>query len=115
MAYEFDRSEEFNQDLELIYNYLIETYQEYGEPLDTAIERAGQRITAIEDEMKAIAQMPYQGTLRSDLMDGIRNVTKNRVVYYFHIDENANLIRFLAVFFGGQDHIRHMLRRLSEG
>ncbi len=43
----------------------------------------------------------------------MRHVTKNKVVFYFQIQELQKVLRLLAVFFGGQDHQRHMLRRLS--
>jgi toxin ParE1/3/4 len=39
-------------------------------------------------------------------------VTKQRAVFYFDVDDDQRLVRILAVFFGGQDHQRAMLRRL---
>ena len=35
--------------------------------------------------------------------------------YRFDIDDERETVRVLAVFFGGEDHIRHMLVRLLDG
>jgi plasmid stabilization system protein ParE len=51
--------------------------------------------------------------LREDLRPGLRQVTKHRAVFYFTVDEAAERVRVLAVFFGGQDHLGLMLRRLG--
>ena len=37
-----------------------------------------------------------------------------RAIYWFDVDEGRRTVRVLAVFFGGQDHIRRMLIRLLE-
>lgn len=39
-------------------------------------------------------------------------MTIDRAIFWFDLDEAERVVRILAVFFGGQDHIRHMLRRL---
>ena len=62
--------------------------------------------------METLGEVPHQGTLRPHLGDGIRNVTKNRAVYYFDVDDSKKLVRVLAVFFGGQDHDARILLRL---
>lgn len=80
--------------------------------METAIERAGRRILSIEDEILSLVKTPHQGTLRPEFMDGLRNVTKNKAVFYFVVDEAQETVRLLAAFFGGQDHQRHMLSRL---
>ena len=62
-----------------------------------------------------IGLAPFQGTLRDDLMPGLRQVTKNRAIFYFLVDEAAGQVRVLATFFGGQDHLRRMLARIGRG
>ena len=37
-----------------------------------------------------------------------------RSIYRFDIDESGETVRVLAVFFGGQDHVRHMMARLLQ-
>jgi len=39
-------------------------------------------------------------------------LTIDRAIYWFDVDEAARKVRILAIFFGGQDHVRHMLVRL---
>jgi toxin ParE1/3/4 len=56
--------------------------------------------------------VPFQGTLREDLLAGLREVTKQNAIIYFISDAQSETVRVLAVFFGGQDHRRHMLLRL---
>ena len=48
------------------------------------------------------------------MMPGLRSVTKDRAIFYFTIDEGKHVVRVLAVFFGGQDHQREMLKRMLE-
>ena len=39
----------------------------------------------------------------------------DRAVSWFDVDEALGKVRILAAFFGGQDHLRHMLFRLLGG
>jgi plasmid stabilization system protein ParE len=63
--------------------------------------------------MRALGDVPHQETLRPDLLPGLRSVTKQRAIFYFDVDDHLRLVRVLAIFFGGQDHQRAMLQRLS--
>lgn len=76
------------------------------------MERAERRVMEIEDHMVVLGRAPFRGTLTEDLMPGLGHVTKNRAVYYFVADNDAMTVNIGAVFFGGQDHQRHMLTRL---
>ena len=38
----------------------------------------------------------------------------DKAVFWFVLDEGQKIVRVLAVFFGAQDHIRHMLVRLLD-
>lgn len=64
--------------------------------------------------MRALGRTPHQGTLRPELAPGLRSVTKDRAIFYFDVDDDRRVVRVLAVFFGGQDHQRLMLKRLLE-
>ena len=46
------------------------------------------------------------------LLPGLRHVTIERAIYWFDVPEAERTVRVLAVFFGGQDDVRHMLERL---
>lgn len=115
MAWTVERSAEADQDLALIFDFLLAAALDFGEPLDRAYDQAARRIRAIEDAIFALGSAPQQGTLDPELLPGVRRVTKERAILYFDIDEGAQRVRVLAVFFGGQDHRRRMLIRLLGG
>jgi len=115
MAYKVQRSVDCIHDLELIFEHLINSFTGLGEPLDDAFSKAEERIFRIEDEMDQLIRAPFQGTLMKDVLPSLRRVTKNRAIYYFVPDVQTETIVVLAVFFGGQDHIFHMLNRLLKG
>ena len=115
MAFKVERSKQSIRDLELIFRHLIESYIGFGDAVDEAIERALQRLQSIESDMNNLGRIPYQGTAWStESPENIRYVTKKNVIFYFEISNEANTINVLSVFFGGQDHRRHMLERLSK-
>lgn len=113
MGYRVERALDTDRDLEAIFDFLRETYQNFGEEPGDAFDRAALRIEAIEADMLALGDLPHQGTLRRELFDGLRSVTKNRAIFYFVPDDAARVVRVLAIFFGGQDHQRAMLKRLA--
>ncbi|TVS17487.1 MAG: type II toxin-antitoxin system RelE/ParE family toxin [Gammaproteobacteria bacterium] len=55
---------------------------------------------------------PHRGTSRHDLLPGLRFLALDGAVFWFEIDDVDRKVRVLAVFFGGQGHIRHRLVRL---
>ena len=83
-----------------------------GEDAADAFERAASRVRAIDAAMERLGRAPFQGTLLEGLMPGLRQVTKDSAIFYFLTDEVRERIDVLAVFFGGQEHQRRMLRRL---
>ncbi len=48
-----------------------------------------------------------------DLIKSYPDATKGRAIFYFTVDGEAHVVRVLAVFFGGQDHQRQILKRLG--
>jgi plasmid stabilization system protein ParE len=112
MAYRVERALDTDRDLEAIFDFLVQSYMDFGDDRASAIGRAADRLEAIETAMLALGDAPHQGTLRPDLLAGLRQVTKQRAVFYFDVDDEKRLIRVLAIFFGAQDHRRAMLRRL---
>lgn len=114
MPYHVERSVDTDDDLAAIFDFLLNSYMEFGDARDDALERAAARIEGIEHEMLALGDAPHQGTLRPDLLAGLRSVTKQRAIFYFDVDDDLRLVRVLAIFFGGQDHQRAMLQRLSK-
>lgn len=113
MAYRVERSLATDRDLAAIFDFLLESYMAFGDARSEALERAAERVEGIEAEMLGLGDLPNQGSLRSEILPGLRSVTKRRAIFYFDVDDDLRLVRVLAVFFGGQDHQRAMLRRLS--
>lgn len=113
MGFKLVRSTAFDQDLDLIHDHLITSYIELGDAFPEAFSRAERRIDAIETDLDALAKSPYQGTLSPDIMPELRHVTKNRAIFYFQVDDERQTIVVLAVFFGSQDHGRHIQKRLD--
>jgi len=112
MAWAVEFSEEAENDFELIFDHLLDSYLNFGETLEDSFERAARRVMEIRKAGEDIAKAPHRGTIRDDIVPGLRNVTVNRAIFWFDLDDGHRIVRILGVFFGGQDHIRHMMVRL---
>lgn len=99
-------------DLLLIEDHLRAAYQDFGEDGAVAAQHAAERVEAILDAAERLSYAPFRGESHDDLMPGLRHLTLKRAVYWFLPDSGAREVRVLAIFFGGQDHQRHMLVRL---
>lgn len=103
------------RDLALIHDHLHASYLAFGEHRDSAADHAGARIDEILNDAERIATAPHRGERHDDLLPGLRHLTLGRAVFWFDLDEDRQVVRILAIFFGGQDHQRHMLVRLLKG
>ncbi len=112
MPFAIEFSAESERDFELIFDHLFESYVGFGENTGEALEHAARRITDIRTAAERLATLPIRGTPRDDVLPGVRYLAIDRVIYWFDVDEAVGRVRVLAVFFGGQDHVRHMLLRL---
>ncbi len=112
MACRVVRSSACIRDLELIFDHLVESYISFGDDPEEAFDRAEARIHSMENFLETLGEMPKRGTLRPELGTGIRTITKDKAIYYFTVHDEIGEVRILAIFFGGQDHQRHMLTRL---
>lgn len=99
------------EDLVAIHDFLVESYIAFGEDADGAFDRADARLDAIKHALRSLGSAPKQGTLRPEIAPDLRSVTKDRAVIYFDVDDERETVKILAVFYGGQDHQRHMLQR----
>jgi plasmid stabilization system protein ParE len=112
MAWKAEFSVEAEHDFELILDHLFDVYISLGETRVAAFERAVARVQQIRTLGERIGRTPYRGTLRDGIAPGLRNVTIDHAVFWFELDQHTETVRVLAVFFGGQDHVRHMVARL---
>ncbi len=114
MTYEVIYSADAARDFELIFDFLFESYVGFGEATDSALSHAHQRLIDIHGDIEKLGKAPYCGTLHDVIAPGLRHVTLGRAIVWFDILEDAKNVRILAIFFGGQDHVRHMLARLLQ-
>jgi plasmid stabilization system protein ParE len=113
--WDLEFSAEAECDFELIFDHLASSYVELGDEPDTAFIRAASRVRAIRTSINVLAQSPHVGTLRSDIRAGLRFVRVEKTVIWFLPDEERRCVVVVALFFGAQDHIRHMLARMLSG
>jgi len=102
------------EDLDLIEAHLSEAYSNFGESPKEASTHAAARIEAILATAERLATAPFRGQAKDDLLPGLRHLTLEGAIYWFIVDEVVLQVRVLAMFFGGQDHQRHMLVRLLQ-
>ncbi|MEM1234127.1 MAG: type II toxin-antitoxin system RelE/ParE family toxin [Pseudomonadota bacterium] len=115
MAWRVEFARDADGDLALIFDHLFESYRSFGETADEAAEHAAARIRAIVDGATRLGDTPYIGTLSPDHGPGLRYLRRDGAVIWFTLHEATETLRVLAIFFGGQDHRRHMLLRLLSG
>ena len=115
MRFAIEFSADAERDFDLIFDHLFESYVAFGEATEEALDHAALRVRAIPKAADRLASFPLRGTERDDILPGLRLLAVARAIYWFHVDQTARKVRILAVFFGGQDHIRHMLVRLLGG
>jgi plasmid stabilization system protein ParE len=107
-------SAEAERDFELIFDHLFTAYSDLGDHPDEALERAAGRVRELRLSIQGLAETPHIGTLRSDIHQGIRFLRRDKAAIWFLPVADRQTIVLAAIFFGAQDHIRHMMRRLLE-
>jgi plasmid stabilization system protein ParE len=112
MPFAIEFSAESERDFELIFDHLFESYLGFGESVGEALDHAMRRILDIRRAADKLSSFPIRGTERDDILPSGRYLSIDRTIFWFDADEAAVKVRILAVFFGGQDHVRHMLVRL---
>lgn len=114
MAYRLEFSAEAERDFGLIFDHLLRSYLEFGESLESALDRAEARVLEIRVAAERILSAPHRGERHDNILPGLRHLAIGRAIYWFDVDETGGTVHVLAVFFGGQDHVRHMMARLLE-
>ena len=114
MAFRLEFSAEAERDFGLIFDHLLRSYLDFGENLESALDHAGARVLKIRSDAGRILSAPHRGERHDDILPGLRHLSIGRAIYWFDVNEANDAVRVLAVFFGGQDHVRHMLARLLE-
>ena len=112
MRFRIEFSAEAERDFALIFDHLFESYRSFGESVEAALDHCDDRIRDIRQEAERLGAAPYRGERHEDLLPGLRHLTIDRAIYWFDVNDEEQRVRILAIFFGGQDHVRHMLSRL---
>lgn len=112
--WDLEYSSDAVHDFELIFDHLFAAYGDLGDTSDEAWAHAADRIRQLRSEIDRLVETPYIGTLRPDIHPGIRFLRRDKAVVWFLSVEERRTITVAAIFFGGQDHIRHMLTRMLD-
>ena len=112
MAWILEVSAAAERDIDLLFEHLSDNYMRFGETQSTAAAQAIARIDRILDTMERIATAPHRGEAHDALLPGLRHLTLERAIYWYRLQEDTTTIQVLAIFYGGQDHVRQMLLRL---
>ncbi len=112
--YRVRRAADVTGDLDLIEEHLVKSYQEFGEDLETAVERASARIDDALAYMRTFVTHPHRGTEHPKIRPGIRTVTNKNFIFYFEVDDLSSEVRILAIFFGGVEHRQQVMDRLRK-
>ncbi len=110
--YRVRRAAAVTRDLDLIEDHLVQAYQDLGDDLEGATDRAAARIGDALAYLRTFESHPHRGTEHPRLRPGIRTVTSKRFIFYFEVDDALAEVRILAVFFAGIDHRQQILDRL---
>lgn len=114
MGFRLEFSAAAERDFALILDHLFGSYRGFGEDVHAALDHAEARVTEVRAAADRILAAPHRGEKRDDILTGLRRLTIERATYWFDVDEERRTVRVLAVFFGGQDQVRHMLTRLLD-
>lgn len=112
MAYHLEFSAIADRDLALIFEHLFASYRTFGETPGEALTHAAARVRTIRKSADRLLIAPNRGTRHDNMLSGLRHLTIDRAIFWFEVDEPRQVVRVLAVFFGGQDHVRQMMLRL---
>ena len=104
-------SAEAEHDSALIFDHLFESYRSFGASVQAALDHCEDCISKILAGADWLGAAPYRDERHDDLLPGLRHLTIDQAIYWFEVDEVEQRVRILAIFFGGQVHIRHILTR----
>lgn len=111
MVYRIEFADDSERDFEDIFDHLFENYIRLGESVTSAMDCATRRVGEIREVANRLATFPGRGTPRDEISEGVRFITIDNIIYWYETNESDRKVRVLAVFIGGQDHVRRMLVR----
>ena len=100
-------------DLDRIFDHVFHSQLTFGYGPDEAAALAAKRIRDIAAAKGRLANAPFVGTRHFVGDVEFRHVTFDRIVLWFSLDSTTETVTIEAIFHGGQDHLGHMLARLT--
>jgi toxin ParE1/3/4 len=96
MIYSVNFAPEAEDQLAQIYRYIAD---------HSSVDTAARYTEAIVAGCERLRQFPHRGAPREDLRPGLRLTHyKGRTVIAYAVEESAQRVTILGVFYGGQDH-----------
>jgi len=112
MRFRIEFSAEAGRDFALIFDHLFESYRSLGECVEAALDHCEDRISEVRAGADRLGAAPFCGERHDYLLPSLQHLKIDRAIYWFEVNESEQRVRVLAIFFGCQSHIRHMLMRL---
>ena len=113
MAWRIEVTPTARGDLDVIFDHVVRSYDKLGYDLIDGVMAAENRIGAIMASARRLTGAPQRGTRVPLAGREMRHVTIDRAIFWFTVDAPNEIVRIEAIFHGGQDHLGHMLARLS--
>lgn len=98
------RARQASRDLREIGEYLAERHKTFGHDSTKARQRAVARLLRFLAALSALGKAPFQGVQRLELGVGVKMVTRENGAIHFVVDEPAEVVCILGVFWGAQEH-----------
>ena len=115
MAFEVVRARGCDRDLAALFDALATGYRALGDTLAEAHARAAGRLRSIEATLAGLGRTAFLGRPRPDLLPGLRLLTADRTTFAFTLDEEAGLLRVLAILPAGPAPLAPLLRACGAG
>ncbi|OAN70946.1 hypothetical protein A8B82_21875 [Sulfitobacter sp. EhC04] len=113
MAWTVEFRPSAESDIAVIFDHLVQSHLDFGHDTASAVSLASGRINSIVQNRQRIAIAPERGGRIFSNNRTYRHLTIERTIYWFTLDEVSQIIQIEAIFHGGQDHLQHMLARLT--
>jgi toxin ParE1/3/4 len=102
------------RDLRALFVFLAETHKRnFGHDAVSATRLAAERLTRIQENLTRLENAPGIGSTFRHGDRVYRHVTIERATYWFTLDDDRGVIQIEAIFHQGQNHLQHMLSRLT--
>lgn len=114
LAWRIEFSESADADLRDIYLHILNSHLSFGHSTLEARDKARARVNNIVENARRLGRTPGMGSRDADIGAGLRHVTLDMTIFYFEPHSHSETVVVRAVFYSGQDHVRHMMARMGK-